>query len=523
MMARLIPLTAIGGLREIPLTKPEVTIGRSRQNDIQLEDPSVSRIHATLTLTDGDYVIEDSGSLHGITVNGKPVRRLSLSPNDVIQVGIYSLRFVTAEPATPEATSHEVRQVDHLQLLLDVTRVINSSLAAEEVLDRVIDAVIQVTRAERGFLMMLDSDNNLAFRVGRNFDGTALQTQGVTISGTVVEQVRRSGEPVVLSDASDSDAMGPQSVIQMGLKSVMCVPLKTHDHLIGLIYVDSHQRAKQFSDADLELFQSLANHAALAIEKSQLYEQLQAHSASLEEQVRARTIELVQAEKLATIGRLAAGIAHEINSPLAVLTANLNILEHLIRGPFRPDGAELMEDVRRSSAAAADRLHRIVKAFETFAGLDEAEFKAVDVNAALEELLDFAKHQIPDRVRIVKELSPLDPILCSPGRMHQALMNLLMNAVESIDGVGEVRLRTERHGDHIQVTIRDSGRGMTSEQLASIFDANFTRKRDRIGLSMGLLITAQVIRDHGGDIQIASKPGEGTTVTILLPVRTPHS
>jgi signal transduction histidine kinase len=308
----------------------------------------------------------------------------------------------------------------------------------------------------------------------------------------------------------------------MGLKSVMCVPLKTRDHLIGLIYVDSHQDAKQFSDADLELLQSLADHAALAIEKSQLYEQLQAHSASLEEQVRARTIELVQAEKLATVGRLAAGIAHEINSPLGVLTANLNMLEHLVRRPSRLDDAELVGDVERSSAMAADRLRGIVKAFETFAGLDEAEFKAINVNDVLDELLEFARHEIPDRVRIVREFSPLEPVLCSPGRIHEALMNLLMNAVQSIDGDGEISLRTERRGEDIQITIRDSGRGMTSEQLARIFDANFTRKRDRIGLSLGLLITAQVVRDHRGDIQIASKPGEGTTVTVVLPTRPPH-
>ena len=170
--------------------------------------------------------------------------------------------------------------------------------------------------------------------------------------------------------------------------------MKTHNNLIGLIYVDSHRQAKQFENADLELFQSLGNQAALAIEKSQLYEQLQQYNASLEEQVRARTLELVQAEKLATVGRLAAGIAHEINSPLGVLTSNIDMLDHLIRGPSRPDGKDLMEDIARSSAAATDRLRRIVKAFETFAGLDEAEVKRVSVNDALDEVLEFAKHEI---------------------------------------------------------------------------------------------------------------------------------
>jgi signal transduction histidine kinase len=522
--ARLVPVNRIAGISEIQLIKAETTIGRSRQSDIHLEDPSVSRVHARISVVDGAYSIKDSGSLHGTKVNGKSVTTHVLADNDVIELGIYSLKFVASEgDAMPEHTAvsmEQVAQTDHLQLILDVTRMINSSLALDEVLQQVIDAVIQVTRAERGFLMTIGSTGDLEFRAGRNFDRTALQTDGVFVSDSIVDQVRRTGEPVVLSDTLDPEALGPQSVVQLGLRSVMCVPLKTHENLIGVIYVDSHRRAKRFSAGDLQLFQSLANQAALAIEKGQLYEQLREYNASLEEQVQARTLELVQAEKLATVGRLAAGIAHEINSPLGVLASNLDMLDHLIREPGRPNAKELMEDVARSSAAATKRLRGIVKAFETFAGLDEAEIQSININDAIEDVLEFASHQIPPRIKIVKELGQLERFLCSPAQIHQALMNLLMNAVQAIKDEGVVELRTEHQADKIRITIRDTGKGMSADELARIFDPTFTKKRDRVGVSMGLIITAQIIRSHEGNIHFESTPGEGTSVTLLLPRKT---
>ena len=180
----------------------------------------------------------------------------------------------------------------------------------------------------------------------------------------------------------------------------MCVPLNMEGRIAGLIYVDSHRQARCFVDEDLDLFQSLASQAAVAIEKSQLHQQLQQYNASLEELVRQRTHELtvandglkrayvelreaqaeiVQAEKQAAVGRLASGIAHEINSPLGVITSNIDTLGHLIRrvelgNIDRPK--EILDNIAGSSLAASARLRRIIKAFEAFAGLDQAELES---------------------------------------------------------------------------------------------------------------------------------------------------
>jgi len=285
----------------------------------------------------------------------------------------------------------------------------------------------------------------------------------------------------------------------------------------------------------------------VAIEKSQLHEQLQQYSASLEEQVRQRTQELVganeglkqayldlqkaqaeiiQAEKLAAVGRLAAGIAHEINSPLGVITSNVDILGHLIRrieSGSIDQPMDILQSVAKSSAAASARLRRITKAFEAFAGLDQAEVKALNINNAIDTVLTLLEHEFGNRIRVEKEFGDLDLVMCSPGRLHQAFMNVLLNAAQSIDGNGEIRIRSEQREEKIIVTIQDTGRGMTPEQLANLFDPGFTQKEQRIGAGLGLIITGQIVRENGGDIQIRSTPGVGTSVTISFPVAGPLS
>ena len=245
MPARLVPENSIHGAAEISIEKPEITIGRSRHNDLCLEDASVSRVHARIRTTPDGYVIEDNGSLHGTQVNGSPITSRRLDDNDLIDVGIYRFRFVQSQVARGNPNSSVMDQVDHLHLLLEVTKLINSSLDLKDVLEHVIDAVIRVTRAERGFLMTISPSDELEFRVARNLDRTALETNDIAVSFSVVERVRRTGIPVVVSDTLNTEAASPSaSIVELGLRSIMCVPLNTGARIAGLIYVDSHRQAK---------------------------------------------------------------------------------------------------------------------------------------------------------------------------------------------------------------------------------------------------------------------------------------
>ena len=560
-VTRLEPMDGRSDIPALELTKSEVVIGRLGDNDLILPgDSSVSRHHAHIRRRGDHYSIEDNKSRHGVEVNGqKIISSCRLKAGDVVTIGKFRFRFVTPQTSVSASVTSPEVEVDHLRLLLDVTKLINSPVDLKDVLEHVIDSVIRVTRAERGFLMMVSEAGELEFKVARNLDRTEVEVEAgkVKLSFSTVEHVRKTGAPRVLVDIPEAKATEVGSSIHaLGLRSIMCVPLKVEDRLIGVIYVDSQRKVEAFSQVDLWLFESLASQAALVIEKRQLYEQLQRYSSSLEDQVRERTADLaranddlreayteleqaqsqvVQSEKLAAVGRLAAGIAHEINSPLGAMTSNMNTLYRSIcrleeRWKALPEFAELdkqlqiqreveiYREINQSSQAASRRLQEILSAMKNFVGLDQAERKAIDVNEALETTRTLLQHKIGSRIRVVTSCAELPRLVASLGRLHQVFMNLLLNAIQAIEGDGEVKICSECRGKELRITIEDDGKGMTPEQLSHVFDPGFTGKGGRIGAGLGLAITRQIVEEHNGEIRIESEPGAGTKVILSLPL-----
>ena len=557
-VARLEPLERHSDIPALELTKSEVILGRLGDNDLILPgDSSVSRHHARIRREGDHYLIEDNKSRHGVEVNGRKIISCRLKAGDVITIGKFRFRFVTPQSSVSASVTSPEVEVDHLRLLLDVTKLINSPLDLKDVLEHVIDSVIRVTHAERGFLMMVNEAGELEFKVARNLDRTEVEAGKVELSFSTVEHVRKTGAPRVLVDIPEEKATEVgSSVHALGLRSIMCVPLKVEDRLIGVIYVDSQRQVEAFSQIDLWLFESLASQAALVIEKRQLYEQLQQYSSSLEDQVRERTADLartnddlreayselkqaqsqvVQSEKLAAVGRLAAGIAHEINSPLGAMTSNMNTLYRAIcrleeRLKALPEFAELDErlqiqreveiyrEIDQSSHAASRRLQEILSAMKNFVGLDQAERKAIDVNEALEATRTLLQHEIGSRIRVITSCADLPRLVASPGRMNQVFMNLVLNSVQAIEGEGEIKISSECLGKGLRITIEDNGKGMTSEQLSHAFDPGFTRKEGRVGAGLGLAIARQIVEEHHGEIRIESEPGAGTKVILSLPL-----
>jgi signal transduction histidine kinase len=233
--------------------------------------------------------------------------------------------------------------------------------------------------------------------------------------------------------------------------------------------------------------------------------------------VRDRTAELLQSEKMAAVGRLAASIAHEINSPLGVITSNIDMLRHLATTVAGDQHREIVDDIAATFATANARLNRVIKAFQVLTGLDQAELRPVDINTLLDEVLTLTQGEAGTGVEVIRKSGALDRVLCSPGRVAQAFLNILTNAVQSLNGNGQIVIRTEQLEKRVRVVIADTGRGMTREQIATAFDPGFQRKDGRVSASLGLMITAQVIREHRGEIHIESTPGSGTIVTVTLP------
>ncbi len=243
--------------------------------------------------------------------------------------------------------------------------------------------------------------------------------------------------------------------------------------------------------------------------------------------------QLVQAEKMAALGQLVAGVAHEINNPVNFISSGLPSLKRDIKklanlnspDDRSPDHDKLRGRLDSLIAAideGASRTAEIVKNLRTFSRLDEAEVKTVDLNQALDTTLSLLHHQTRDRIPVVRDYDDIPAVECYVSQLNQVFMNLLVNAIQAIDGEGTITITTARAGDdHVRISIRDTGNGMTQGVQRKIFDPFFTTKPVGQGTGLGLSISHGIIEKHGGTITVESEPGRGSELTLVLPLRLP--
>ena len=223
---------------------------------------------------------------------------------------------------------------------------------------------------------------------------------------------------------------------------------------------------------------------------------------------------LVQSEKMAGIGTLATGVAHEINNPLQVV---IGMTEEIAYG----DNLEQIHEDAREVLEATERIRKTVDELTYYSHDAQTldEIKPVDLNLAIRKSLKMAKY-IPGfkRLRLTTELSATSPIHANPGKLQQVFTNLITNAVAAMPEGGELTLTTDHHDDHVRVRIRDAGSGIPAEKRSKIFEPFFTTKKKGEGTGLGLYIVHQIVTKHNGDIVLASCEGEGTTFTITFPL-----
>jgi two-component system, NtrC family, sensor kinase len=269
---------------------------------------------------------------------------------------------------------------------------------------------------------------------------------------------------------------------------------------------------------------------------------------------------LVQTEKLASLGQLAAGIAHEINNPIAYVANNLAVLRRDVPAALQVfdkyrEGRELLRNMAPQLVAEVERMEEdidlayirdslprlfersldglkrvrdIVKNLRDFARLDEADFKEADLNAALQSTLEIVGHEIKkNTIQIRTDFVPLPPVLCHPGKINQVFLNILMNAIQASvsGGVVEARTRVDEAlpTPGVAIEFQDNGCGIEPEHLPHIFDPFFTTKPIGQGTGLGLSVSYGIIRDHGGAIEVESEVGRGALFRIRLPLRPPRA
>lgn len=258
-------------------------------------------------------------------------------------------------------------------------------------------------------------------------------------------------------------------------------------------------------------------------------EQLRAANAELKE----TQTQLVQSEKMASLGMLVAGIAHEINTPVGAINSMHDTLVRAIEklkatldscaittedlDEMKPI-MEAIDDANRVIESGTERVITIVRRLRSFARLDEAELKEVDIHKGIEDTLTLIHHEIKNRIKIVREYGDLPPVTCYPGRLNQVFLNLLNNARQAIEGEGTITISTDVRDGHVVMRFADTGKGIAPENLSKVFDPGFTTKGARVGTGLGLSICYQIIEDHKGKMDVESEVGRGTVFTIRLPL-----
>ncbi len=258
-------------------------------------------------------------------------------------------------------------------------------------------------------------------------------------------------------------------------------------------------------------------------------QQLLAENRRIDAELRQSYADLVQAKNLAALTGLVAGIAHEINSPLGALQANLQTIQSAVdklRSGAAAAGPEAALAATFAAAGqcreACERVSAIVKNLSRFAQLDRADFRRVQLHEGLESALELLRYRFEEGIELARDFGELPEIDCRPRDLNQVFLNLLQNAIEAVErngGKREICVRTRCEAGWARVAIVDTGCGIRPENLPHIFEPGFTTKGLKVGLGLGLPICDRIIRDHRGRIEVASSPGQGSTFTVFLPMR----
>jgi two-component system NtrC family sensor kinase len=399
-----------------------------------------------------------------------------------------------------------------LGVLNEISRTVTSSLDLDEVLAAAMQGIREILRVEAGSLVLVDEETGeLVFRKTLSPEQGWITGRSFQSGEGIVGHVVATGRPYRSNDVTDDPHFLPR--VDQGpefeVHSVLCVPLFVRDHVIGAIQL-SNRLDGGFTEADLDLLQTMAGSVAVAVENAQLYAELADFTHELERS----QAQLIQAEKMAAIGRLAASIAHEINNPLQAIHNSL----HLSRAPQLTN--EKHQQYLEMAQQEVQRLIELVQRMLDYYRPSRGGVVETDVNEMLKNALSIADKRLQhSKIRTYTRLaSDLPTLPAVPDQLTQVFLNVIVNALEAMPDGGELRVGTLLTEDRewVLIAFRDSGPGLTPEQIAHVFEPFYTTKFNGTGL--GLAISYGIVERHGGTIEVSSQVGQGATFIVRLPV-----
>lgn len=406
--------------------------------------------------------------------------------------------------------ANEQQQRQQAEQLHRMVQLISSSLDMTDVLVTAIESLRTMMHVERGSLFLLNKDKNeLAFTGTLHQDKSHLTDYTLPANQGIVGQVITQGKPLIVNDAQNHPAFSPMIDEITGNKtlSVLCVPLVAGSEVIGAAELINKING-EFSQLDLRLVESVATSIAIALDNARLYQK----QGKLVDEVAHSQAQLLQSEKLAATGRLAASLAHEINNPLQAIHSSLQLAIH-----FDLD-IEKQTSYLNMASEEVERIIDIVTRILDFARPSPAMVESVDVNKVISQVIRLThKHMSHGKWDVHQSMpSDLPALEAIPDQITQVFMSIMLNAFDAMPDGGSLIIRTNYDDEWLKISFQDTGIGMTNDTREKIFEPFFSTKEGRSGL--GLSISYGIIERHGGMINVSSMPNEGSIFTVCLPI-----
>jgi two-component system NtrC family sensor kinase len=462
-------------------------------------------------------------------------------------------------------------KIEQLSLLSDLSAAVNATLDPERIYDQALQRLVHGMGYQGAYLFLVDPARQTV-RGHRTAGGGRSDVPFDTVEFRLDDphcaaaRVASTGLHLVIDDVETTRKQIDLPTAQaLGVRSAVMVPLRVETRVFGVLNVTSSEPGR-VGEGDLELLFAVANHVALAVDRAESFQTIEDLSRGLEDKVRVRTeqlrtahedlqaayrelqatqMRLIQREKMASVGQLVAGVAHELNNPIGFVYSNVTTLEDFVRrlrgmlevyrGTALPkaeqarvqaewDGRKIdyalryLDSMTLGIREGAERARKIVRDLRVFARSHDDVWQSVDLQEELESSLTLINHLLKDRVTVERKFGELPPVECIRSQIDQVFLNLLANAAQAIPGPGSITLETRREDGVAVVSIADSGPGIPPEVSGRIFDPFFTTKPVGEGTGLGLSISYEIVKKHGGDILAESPPTGGAVFTVRIPM-----